>query len=287
MIKRRRKHIPPRRRAWLSVFALVAFTIFLVELHVFASPVFFEPAPEPQEQVIDFSKFLHTNKNHARLPCLLCHRRLTTSAIPVMPGAGHLPCTGCHAKEFTNRSSPVCDVCHTDAESGALKPFPGLKSFNMMFDHSVHATSVKVSCSTCHRPLRGGEAMSIPAGFSAHNTCYRCHAPRAKAEGRDISSCGVCHEPGGYSRTSTRAAAFRFGFSHAKHDGAQNLSCGQCHTLRAGMSQRRQVTVPFALYHHAPARGRSCASCHTGKRAFGGDDFSTCTKCHKGPEWHF
>jgi hypothetical protein len=28
-------------------------------------------------------------------------------------------------------------------------------------------------------------------------------------------------------------------------------------------------------------------SCHNGKRAFGGDDFSVCNRCHKGSAWHF
>jgi hypothetical protein len=28
-------------------------------------------------------------------------------------------------------------------------------------------------------------------------------------------------------------------------------------------------------------------SCHNGKRAFGGDDFTVCVRCHKGNNWHF
>jgi hypothetical protein len=28
-------------------------------------------------------------------------------------------------------------------------------------------------------------------------------------------------------------------------------------------------------------------SCHNGKRAFGDNDFSVCTRCHKGSTWHF
>jgi c(7)-type cytochrome triheme protein len=243
---------------------------------------------EPQDQNIDFSKFHHNNANHARLPCLLCHRREETAARPAMPGAGgHLPCTGCHAKEFANSSSPVCAICHTNSQSGALKAFPALSSFNMRFDHARHASMARVSCSACHKTSRGGAAMTIPAGFNAHVTCYQCHGPQAKSGDRDISSCGTCHQLGGYSRTTTQAAAFKIGFSHAKHGGAQKLSCNECHNVRAGMPQRRQVTAPLALNHHAPTGTKSCATCHTGKRAFGGDDFSVCTKCHQGAQWHF
>jgi c(7)-type cytochrome triheme protein len=244
--------------------------------------------PEPQDQNIDFSKFYHNNTNHARLPCLLCHRRDGMTAKPSLPGAGgHLPCTGCHAKEFANSASPVCTICHTNVQSGALKAFPPLKSFNLKFDHSIHTRGQKLNCSTCHRPTRGGVAMTIPSGFNAHLTCYQCHAPRAQANGRDISSCGTCHQPGSYARTSTQAAAFKVGFSHAKHGGSQKLNCSECHKVRTGAPQRKQVTAPLALNHHAPVGAASCATCHTGKRAFGGDDFSACSKCHRGQQWRF
>jgi c(7)-type cytochrome triheme protein len=269
---------------------------FLRETKVLATPTMaFDPTAfmekdteSPQEQSIDFSKFHHNNANHARLPCLLCHRREGTGAKPAMPGGGgHLPCSGCHAKEFANSSSPVCNICHTNTQSGALKPFPALKSFNVKFDHSLHTRGLRLNCSTCHRPTRGSVAMTIPAGFNAHTTCNQCHTAKAQADGRDISSCGTCHQPGGYARTPTQAPAFRVGFSHGKHDASERLSCNECHLVRAGMPQRRQVTAPLALNHHAPAGATSCATCHTGKRAFGGDDFSVCTRCHKGTAWRF
>jgi hypothetical protein len=28
-------------------------------------------------------------------------------------------------------------------------------------------------------------------------------------------------------------------------------------------------------------------TCHDGKRAFGGDDFTVCKRCHTGATWHF
>jgi c(7)-type cytochrome triheme protein len=76
------------------------------------------------------------------------------------------------------------------------------------------------------------------------------------------------------------------GFSHRNHDADQNLSCRACHRVISG-SPGEQVTSPVALNHHAPARALSCMTCHNGKRAFGGDDFSVCTRCHKGSSWRF
>jgi c(7)-type cytochrome triheme protein len=88
-------------------------------------------------------------------------------------------------------------------------------------------------------------------------------------------------------RTTERAAAFRVGFSHAKHDSSENLRCPDCHRVRAGLPLGRQVISPVALNHRAPEVTSSCATCHNGKRTFGGDDFSACIRCHKGSAWHF
>lgn len=241
-----------------------------------------------QEPSGDFSKFLHSSPNHARMPCLLCHRREGNSPRPNLPGAsGHVPCSGCHAQQFANAESPICTICHTDVRSGAVKSFPRLKSFRVVFDHARHVNMRGASCGTCHRPARGGVSLTIPVGFSAHSTCYGCHTPRARSGGRDISSCGTCHKPGGYSRTPAWTTAFRMNFSHAKHGVGQKLSCSECHQVRAGLPQRRQVTSPQAAHHHASGPSQSCMSCHNGKRAFGGDDFSVCSRCHKGAAWRF
>ena len=149
-----------------------------------------------------------------------------------MPGgAGHAPCAGCHAKEFANSGHQICTVCHTDAQAGTVKAFPRLSSFGMRFDHAQHQN--RVSCNSCHRPLRGGVAVSIPAGFNAHTNCFGCHTPRAQSNGRDISSCGTCHQMERFVRASQSAPAFRVGFSHAKHDRSEGLNCKECQTCTA------------------------------------------------------
>jgi c(7)-type cytochrome triheme protein len=270
------------------VLSLIVVTAGIIKLHAANSSPTQSSSPQEQMQFpegLDYSKFQHSSRNHSRLPCLLCHRRDSSAPVPKRPGAsGHLPCAGCHAQQFSNADSPICTICHTDLKSGALKPFPRLKNFRMKFDHSLHVKMSTVECSTCHKPSRAGVAISIPAGFNAHTTCYRCHTPRAQASGRDISSCGTCHQLGGYSRTPESAAAFKVSFSHAKH---QKITCNECHQVRAGMPQRRQVTAPEPLNHHATGRAQSCMTCHDGKRAFGGEDFAVCKRCHTGPTWHF
>src|ERR1043165_8579417 len=83
---------------------------------------------EAQEQGRDFSKFSHTD-THAALPCLLCHRREDNATRPALPG--HQSCAGCHTQRFNDSANPICSVCHTNAQAGAVKPFPSLRSFNM------------------------------------------------------------------------------------------------------------------------------------------------------------
>jgi c(7)-type cytochrome triheme protein len=277
-----------RRKPWLAILmSVVALVVGSFVLNLRAGAFSPEPPwpPETQATAIDFSKFKHDNANHARLPCLLCHRRDSNAARPVMPGsATHVPCIGCHAQEFANQGSPVCLICHTNAPAGTLKPFPRLSSFGARFDHARHMNMARVSCATCHRPMRAGVALSIPDGLGAHTTCYSCHTPGSQSNGRDISSCGTCHQLGGRTFTSPSAAAFRVGFRHAKHGRDEGLSCNECHRVQSG---RRQVSAPQPLNHHASAGVFSCMSCHNGKQAFGGDDFSVCKRCHTGTAWRF
>jgi c(7)-type cytochrome triheme protein len=235
----------------------------------------------------DYSKFQHSSEYHARLPCLLCHRRESNSPRPSMPAASnHLPCAGCHVKQFADSSSRICTICHDNPQAGSLKSFPALSTFGMKFDHSRHMALGRLSCAGCHRPSRGGVALTIPAGFNAHVTCFQCHTAQAKSGNRDISSCGVCHEAGRYVRSSQIARAFRVGFSHADHSRDESLNCNDCHRVRPGRPSN-EVTAPQPLNHHASAGAFSCMSCHNGKRAFGGDDFSVCKRCHQGTAWRF
>ncbi len=291
----------PRRlsvRAHMTGFVRTGFVPLIIVAIVTTIAVFnsgvqgssTEPLQSQQGQMqfpanLDYGTFQHSTQYHARLPCLLCHKRDTNAAVPKRPaGSNHLPCAGCHAQQFASSDGPICTICHTDVKAGALKPFPRLRSFNMKFDHGRHLNMGGVGCASCHRPARGGVALQIPTGFNAHANCFRCHTNNAQSGGRDISSCGTCHELGAYARTPQFAQAFRVGFSHADH---KDTSCNACHQIRAGLPQRAQVTQPQPLNHHATGRGQSCATCHNGRRAFGGDDFSVCKRCHTGGAWRF
>jgi c(7)-type cytochrome triheme protein len=168
---------------------------------------------------------------------------------------GHRPCAACHSQKFAALSGPICTVCHTSA-----------------------------ACTTCHKPASRGAALSIPSGATAHATCYQCHTSRTQADGRDLSSCGICHAPGRNERVSMSAKAYRVNFSHAEH--RQKLNCSNCHRAKSGAPQD-QMTQPVPAMHHGSAQAQSCKSCHNNQRAFGGDDFSDCKRCHQGQTFRF
>ena len=237
-------------------------------------------ASEPQAS--DFSHFLHTNAAHSRMPCLLCHRRDDNSGQIGFPGkGGHTPCIGCHQQQFAMGSGgQICTICHTNAETGALKRFPRLQDFTMRFNHAKHSKS---NCATCHQSSRQGVAFSIPSGVRAHNTCFQCHTASSSIQ---MASCGTCHLLGRFVRTPETARAFQVNFSHARHRRA-GLNCSSCHTVQAGSARGRQVTAPQASMHFAPQHGASCAACHNGTRAFGANDFANCKRCHTGNKFSF
>ena len=275
------EQLPPRRT---NSRRPRAFNIFIFSFFLFP----FSFSASSQGNDLDYSKFLHSSQRHASVACSNCHHRSDNSARPSFPG--HKDCTGCHLSQFTTPNVPMCSICHTSVAGNnpPLKAFPDRfkESFNVKFDHAQHMTGSarpKNGCSSCHSaPLRRGVALSIPNGLSAHNQCYECHTPNAQSKGRDIAGCSVCHNQKAYARSPTDAAAFRFAFSHAHHGARQRLGCNDCHNYIAGLPQRRQVNSPRAQ-EHFPTGNSTCATCHNGRRSFGGDlDFKNCRRCHTG-----
>lgn len=233
---------------------------------------------EPQ---IDYSRFTHSNNAHTQLPCLLCHQRDDNSSRLKLPGkSDHLPCAGCHVAQFSDPSNQMCTICHTNSQTGAMKRFPPLRSFNVKFTHSRHTR--QTNCATCHKPTARGAALSVPNGSSAHTTCFQCHTQRTP-----IGSCDTCHSPGRPVKGSEWAKAFSLNFTHREHTRTGNMNCATCHTVLAGGARGRQVTSPVAVMHFPSGRGINCASCHNNKRAFGPPDFASCKRCHEGKNFKY
>ncbi|HKU72936.1 MAG TPA: cytochrome c3 family protein [Pyrinomonadaceae bacterium] len=248
-------------------------------------------AASAQDANRDYSKFIHSTQKHSSLACNSCHERTDNSATPRFPG--HKACTDCHRSQFTTPQIPLCTICHTNVSGNnpPLKNFPASfnEPFNVKFDHAQHntgATRPQRGCAGCHgSPINRGAGLSIPANLAAHNGCYTCHTPSSKsAAGREIASCGVCHDQKSYRPTPTNARSYRYAFSHADHGTREKLACNECHRLTAGAAQTRQVSSPTASEHFVTTRSTTCLTCHNGRRSFGGDlAFKDCKRCHTGP----
>jgi c(7)-type cytochrome triheme protein len=67
-------------------------------------------------------------------------------------------------------------------------------------------------------------------------------------------------------------------FSHDSHVGAAKKKCSECHYgIYTNHSQHKTVGM-------AEMRaGKSCGTCHDGKKAFGVASMRDCEKCHKKP----
>jgi len=286
----------------MVLFFICALVILFVGNRAAASKseVVGQPQPASSEASLsttaqDYSKFSHSYPSaHAALSgrwsCSICHTRNDNSAEPKFPG--HKACISCHQTEFNTPSSPMCTICHTQEglsqQNPALKKFPGsLSGFTADFDHQQHSTGEarpQENCAACHAPARRGISRTIPAGLSAHQTCYQCHTPGRQSGGIDISSCGACHVTGRYGPTSANARSYGIGFSHAGHSARQRLNCDSCHTVaRRGLPQGRQVGSTFPAQHFPNTRAQSCMTCHNGQRSFGETNFNDCKRCHTGP----
>jgi c(7)-type cytochrome triheme protein len=233
----------------------------------------------------DYGTFSHSVQAHAGINCNSCHQRNDNSITPRF--AGHSACVDCHLTQFVTPQSQMCAICHSSVQSSSapMRAFPANfnERFNMKFDHAVHTRGdarPAEGCASCHKPLRGGVALSIPVNLNAHNNCYSCHTPNRVVGGRDIGSCNMCHSLAGYSRTSTQAVAYQASFAHSDHGARQRLNCTDCHTVKAGAPQKRQVSSPIVAEHFSSSRAMSCMTCHNDKRAFGERDFNNCKRCH-------
>ena len=275
-----------RSRATFLVVVLSVLCAFAVYVRFTRASIETRNIQGPQ---LDYSRFLHTTQRHSSLTCTDCHERSSdNSATPSLPG--HKACTNCHLAQFVTPTVSMCEICHANVNSGKppVKGFPQKfnENFNVKFDHAQHMTGTArpaAGCISCHdRLLQRGAGLAIPVGISAHRQCYVCHTPSSRSgAGREIASCGVCHDLKRYSRTTTNARSFRYGFTHAKHGSRQRLACTDCHRVTAGLSQSKQVSSPVAAEHFPGGRGMTCARCHNGRRSFGGDlAFADCKRCH-------
>jgi hypothetical protein len=252
-----------------------------------ATPVSQSPFDLVDSKVIEVvSPFDHNRKEHKTRTqdCAACHVRPTADAKPVFPG--HSACIECHARDFTNKESKMCVVCHKipiDAQASRIE-FParqvqfGLKAFS----HRTHANPEKMKgqmdaqkmpegapkCDFCHRFDDQGLKASMPG----HPECYSCHNHQPNEK---FGACDTCHikKQEAMQYGATLGAAFNlYNFRHGPH--LKKAACEKCHqTIEVPAEQRRsdvlEINVSRGQRHNS-----TCWSCHVRAKE------PVCSKCH-------
>ncbi|MDA8099185.1 MAG: hypothetical protein M0042_06125 [Nitrospiraceae bacterium] len=80
---------------------------------------------------------------------------------------------------------------------------------------------------------------------------------------------------GGGDITFSVSGAGNVLFSHENHAGSRKIGCKECH-YKVFINRANHKTTTMAEMQ----TGRSCGTCHNGKRAFSVADPASCGKCH-------
>ena len=254
------------------------------------------PAPAPAAQspfeVVDskviaaVSPFDHSRKEHRTKTedCSACHNRANNDPKPVLPG--HSACIECHGKDFTEKTSQMCVVCHKmplDAQNSRVE-FPSrLSEFGLKrFSHRDHGNSEKMKgqmdaaqmtagapdCVACHR----FDARVVQASFPKHPECYSCHIHQATEK---LGDCRACHAKKAEAmqyNASLGTAFSLYNFRHGAH--LKKAACSKCHqAIEVPPEQPRadvlRISTARGQRHHS-----DCFGCHVRERE------PICSKCH-------
>jgi c(7)-type cytochrome triheme protein len=207
--------------------------------------------------------------------CSRCHAKLPAPKAAAIFGKGD---KGVSFRHQTHLAKLECGSCHPTV-------FPYTKGTKITFaDHSAGK-----ACFTCHRSTNG---------TSFYSDCSRCHTDR-KAAAAPVSTPVAAPPPAAVPSTAPAAApvsppastpsappaasfqgpgpldytiegAGPVQFLHKSHG---SFACSECHPKWFAMKKGGSKMTMAEMY-----QGKSCGSCHDGKKAFAS---MQCAKCHK------
>lgn len=222
---------------------------------------------EPESPIIKSLK-------NASIPCFACHTyERFASEEPgafshVKHGSFGLHCNQCHAiKEHTASTvkPEACNACH--------KPTTFTYDASGMpatFTHEDHAK--KFACDECHpkrfKTKKGATKITMDMMYQG-KSCGACHnGKKAFAS----TECEKCHAKTSFTAVlSYTASGMPATFTHQKH--AKNFMCNTCHPKLFKMKKGTTKLTMALMYD-----GKSCGTCHNGKKAFAS---TACQKCHE------
>lgn len=160
------------------------------------------------------------------------------------------------------------------AETKDVK-FPIKNADSVVFSHTLHLKKYNNNCKVCHNAifdLKSRRHFTM-AEMERTKSCGACHTGVKAFSVADSKSCTRCHK-GGLPTISYKVKGGDAAFSHAVHVSKLNGQCKACHNGTTFPAKEGHVTMAQM------AKGKSCGTCHNGKKAFTVTGF--CGNCHKG-----
>lgn len=147
----------------------------------------------------------------------------------------------------------------------------------VVFSHSSHlkkknAKSPNISCKACHNDAMKKGVHYTMAQMDHGKSCGQCHNGK---QAFALAKCTVCHKVKDITFKVKETGPVLF--KHAVHL-QKKSDCSACHNKLFKTGHNPRVSM------NAMEKGKSCGSCHNGKKAFA---LSECSKCHPTKEITF
>jgi len=165
-------------------------------------------------------------------------------------------------------------VCAGAAETKDIKF--NLKNANpVVFSHEFHLKQYNNNCKMCHDAifnLRDKKRYTM-AEMKKTKSCGACHSGVKAFSVASEKSCSRCHSGKPRNVSYTVKGLGTVEFSHAHHISKTGGACKACHNGSIITGKEKAVTMAEM------EKGRTCGSCHNGKRTFAVT--ANCDRCHK------
>ena len=175
----------------------------------------------------------------------------------------------------------VIAVCMTSVVSAGAAETKDIKfklknSEPVVFSHTLHLKKYNNNCKICHDAifnLRSKKRFTM-AEMEKTKSCGACHSGMRAFSVASEKDCSRCHSGKPRDISYNVKGLGTTVFSHATHIAKTGGSCKGCHNSSVITGKEKAVTMAEM------EKGRTCGSCHNGKRAFAVT--ANCGNCHKG-----
>lgn len=301
---------PASRRVFLVLLLIVVAAVLTAELKAQRSRRPQPPKPAPSR--IDYSRFLHTTKEHTAA-CATCHQAPTSNWKKVrgFPDIADFPdhdaCVRCHRPQFFKGAQPViCTNCHTrvspktDARFAFRNPAKP-RQFSIEFPHDKHQDVIAML-----------QSLPAPVALNQASVSRLVRFAHAVDDRIDYNNCTLCHATNAQKRTApaqgwtdgfiptadsfkTEPTAHAACFNcHWKNQQPTKDNCGGCHKPEASHVPSAAPVRISMKFSHEGGGGKhaitECTACHinitksASVRGLKPDvPITGCTECHNKP----